>query len=107
MPCPDVFIKDYYLSLSPRLRVPVPPSCVHRDSTLPFFFNYVYTIVKKRNIVTIVKPWVPQNSHDCATKPVVKTSSALLHILAFLNFKKVPYPQTLENMYRKPGPTLY
>ncbi len=26
-----VWIKDYYLSLSPRLRVPVPPSCVHRD----------------------------------------------------------------------------
>ncbi len=26
-----VKIKDYYLSLSPRLRVPVPPSCVHRD----------------------------------------------------------------------------
>ncbi len=24
-------IKYYYLSLSPRLRVPVPPSCVHRD----------------------------------------------------------------------------
>ncbi len=31
LPCPDVFIKDYYLSLSPRLHVPVPPSCVHRD----------------------------------------------------------------------------
>ncbi len=29
--CLDVFIKDYYLSLSPRLRVLVPPSCVHRD----------------------------------------------------------------------------
>ncbi len=26
-----VVIKDYYLSLHPRLRVPVPPSCVHRD----------------------------------------------------------------------------
>ncbi len=32
MPCPALmFIKDYYLSLSPRLRVPDPPSCVHRD----------------------------------------------------------------------------
>ncbi len=29
--CLDVYIKDYYLSLRPRLRVPVPPSCVHRD----------------------------------------------------------------------------
>ncbi len=29
--CLDVYIKDYYLSLSPRLPVPVPPSCVHRD----------------------------------------------------------------------------
>ncbi len=31
--CPALFvkIKDYYLSLYPRLRVPVPPSCVHRD----------------------------------------------------------------------------
>ncbi len=36
MPCPalsclDVSIKYYYLSLSPRLRVLVPPLCVHRD----------------------------------------------------------------------------
>ncbi len=35
LPCPAlsclVWIKDYYLSLCPRLRVPVPPSCVHRD----------------------------------------------------------------------------
>ncbi len=29
--CLDVIIKDYYLSLRPRLRVLVPPSCVHRD----------------------------------------------------------------------------
>ncbi len=31
--CPALFvkIKDYYLSLSPRLRVLVPPCCVHRD----------------------------------------------------------------------------
>ncbi len=31
LPCLDVLIKYYYLSLCPRLRVPVPPSCVHRD----------------------------------------------------------------------------
>ncbi len=33
-PCQSclVVIKDYYLSLYSRLRVPVPPSCVHRDS---------------------------------------------------------------------------
>ncbi len=31
MSSPDVFIKYYNLSLYPRLRVPVPPSCVHRD----------------------------------------------------------------------------
>ncbi len=36
LPCPalsclDVSIKYYYLSLCPRLRVPVPPLCVHRD----------------------------------------------------------------------------
>ncbi len=30
-----VLIKDYYLSLCPRLRVLVPPCCVHRDI---FFF---------------------------------------------------------------------
>ncbi len=30
--CLDVSIKYYYLSLSPRLRVLVPPLCVHRDS---------------------------------------------------------------------------
>ncbi len=28
---PWCLIKDYYLSLYPRQRVPVPPSCVHRD----------------------------------------------------------------------------
>ncbi len=32
--CLDVLIKYYYLSLRPRLRVPVPPSCVHRDSII-------------------------------------------------------------------------
>ncbi len=35
LPCPALscldVIKYYYLSLRPRLRVPVPPSCVHRD----------------------------------------------------------------------------
>ncbi len=33
LPCPALLvkIKDYYLSLYPRLRVLVPPSCVHRD----------------------------------------------------------------------------
>ncbi len=36
LPCPvmyclDVLIKYYHLSLYPRPRVPVPPSCVHRD----------------------------------------------------------------------------
>ncbi len=32
--CLDVLIKYYYLSLYPRLRVPVPPSCVHRDNCM-------------------------------------------------------------------------
>ncbi len=35
LPCPALsspdVIKYYYVSLRPRLRVPVPPSCVHRD----------------------------------------------------------------------------
>ncbi len=31
MSCLDVLIKYFHLSLYPRLRVPVPPSCVHRD----------------------------------------------------------------------------
>ncbi len=35
--CLDVFIKDYYLSLYPRLHVLVPPCCVHRDNILYFF----------------------------------------------------------------------
>ncbi len=30
--CLDVYIKYYYLSLRPRLRVLVPRSCVHHDS---------------------------------------------------------------------------
>ncbi len=32
--CPDVYIKYYYLSLRPRLRVLVPPCCVHRDNMI-------------------------------------------------------------------------
>ncbi len=32
--CPHVYIKDYYLSLCPRLRVLVPPCCVHRDTNI-------------------------------------------------------------------------
>ncbi len=32
MSCLDVSIKDYYLSLRPRQRVPVSSSCVHRDT---------------------------------------------------------------------------
>ncbi len=31
MSSPDVCIKDYELSLRPRLHVLVPPCCVHRD----------------------------------------------------------------------------
>ncbi len=40
--CLDV-IKYYYLSLRPRLRVPVPPSCVHRDNmgVLRIFIMYI------------------------------------------------------------------
>ncbi len=37
--CLDVLIKYYYLSLYPRLRVLVPPSCVHRDRR-PVWSNY-------------------------------------------------------------------
>ncbi len=40
--CFDVLIKYYYLSLYPRLRVPVPPSCVHRDSVCACKILYVY-----------------------------------------------------------------
>ncbi len=40
----DVLIKDYYLSLCPRLRVLVPPSCVHRENKLLLFLLiYSYT----------------------------------------------------------------
>ncbi len=35
----DVLIKYYYLSLCPRLRVPVPHSCVHRDRHLKIKSN--------------------------------------------------------------------
>ncbi len=34
MSCLDGLIKYYHLSLYPRPRVPVPPSCVHRDTSL-------------------------------------------------------------------------
>ncbi len=47
--CLVVLIKYYHLSLYPRPRVPVPPSCVHRDiyKSLPFpaeiLFYYFHT----------------------------------------------------------------
>ncbi len=39
-------IKYYHLSLYPRLRVPVPPSCVHRD-------NYIWKHVFVMTIMDI------------------------------------------------------
>ncbi len=39
--CLDV-IKYYYLSLRPCLRVPVPPSCVHRDSYIIVCQKVIY-----------------------------------------------------------------
>ncbi len=41
-----VLIKDYYLSLRPRLRVPASSSCVHRDSSV---YNCKTTIPCKHN----------------------------------------------------------
>ncbi len=41
--CLVVSIKYYYLSLRPRLRVPVPPSCVHRDK-FKAFYRYIYHV---------------------------------------------------------------
>ncbi len=41
---PWCVIKYYHLSLYPRLRVPVPPSCVHRDTHVIwkyFSFNFI------------------------------------------------------------------
>ncbi len=46
--CVDV-IKDYYLSLRPRLRVLVPPCCVHRDN-----FGSTYNVVKYYNFIAII-----------------------------------------------------
>ncbi len=41
-----VCIKDYYLSLRPRLRVLVPPCCVHRDSyTISHLYLYSDSIL--------------------------------------------------------------
>ncbi len=41
MSCLDVLIKYYHLSWYPRLRVPVPPSCVHRDTSTLFFAHLI------------------------------------------------------------------
>ncbi len=48
MPCPalsclDVSIKYYYLSLRPR--VPVPPSCVHRDNIYIYTHTHIYIYI--------------------------------------------------------------
>ncbi len=37
-----MFIKDYYLSLRPHLRVPVPPSCVHRDNFTALVERFIF-----------------------------------------------------------------
>ncbi len=46
-------IKYYYLSLYPRLRVPVPPSCMHRDSVIikmqRLAFNWINTVYVLHN----------------------------------------------------------
>ncbi len=62
LPCPALsclvlpwcLIKDYYLSLCPRLRVPVPPSCVHRDI---YIYIYIYIYAKWTKVsLTCSKP---------------------------------------------------
>ncbi len=61
---PWCLIKDYYLSLYPRLRVPVPPSCVHRDINILLFFwdcNFqLYCISSYRALM----PQAPNSSRD-------------------------------------------
>ncbi len=52
LPCPTLMsIKYYYLSLSPRLRVLVPPSCVHRD-TETLACNFSCSFSNKNSLIT-------------------------------------------------------
>ncbi len=55
--CLDVVIKDYYLSLRPRLRVLVPPCCVHRDRFIMcciiMGINSTFKVKKKKHISTL------------------------------------------------------
>ncbi len=51
-----VCIKDYYLSLRPRLRVLVPPCCVHCDNQIiNFLFIYNNSIISHLQLVSVHK----------------------------------------------------
>ncbi len=47
--CPDVFIKDYYLSLLLVSMFLVPPSCVHRDNKFQFGLHNNITMHSYQN----------------------------------------------------------
>ncbi len=84
--CLDVLIKDYYLSLHPRLRVPVPPSCVHRDNVSEFtdVVCFVNTLTEQaRETITVrtfpnQKPWVDRTIRDAVNKRTAAYNEALL-----------------------------
>ncbi len=58
-----VYIKDYNLSLRPRLRVPVSPSCVHRETSVChlilcakyiYLYNELVKLYNKYHLLTLV-----------------------------------------------------
>ncbi len=114
LPCPALscldVIKDYYLSLRPRLRVPVPPSCVHRD-TFGLLFCYqhffIFSHITQHSIQNITKQnnrhilnISRSNQKGGREGRTTKTQKSLLYTITYIQQKTLP---SING--RRPGPT--
>ncbi len=76
-----VIIKDYYLSLRPRLRVPVSSSCVHRDTTQHNIQNT--TKQNNRHILNISR----SNQKGGGKGRTTRTQKSLLYTITYVQQK--------------------
>ncbi len=78
MSCLDV-IKDYYLSLRPRLRVLVPPSCVHRDNRRESVARWRHFVCFTNHNVHLLAPCL--SHYSCYPSVQALSSCCLWHFV--------------------------
>ncbi len=105
MSCLDVLIKYYHLSVYPRPRVPVPPSCVHRDSlrqdTMREFFLQQLKVLRE----SVVSSQTKMQEHLKASMEATDTNlkEELNHYLERLQAQLKTALQMLEEHFKMAG----